>query len=79
MDEPYFMLINAIILQAIKDYNLSLKRLQNNPENFFYKILKEDVESFCRGGWFTFLTDLDGEWILKKIQEKNDKQGGRKK
>lgn len=41
--EPYHALINAIILQAVKDYRTA-------------------------SDWFTFLTDVDGEIIIRQVK-----------
>lgn len=49
--EPYHALINAIILQAVKDYRTAL-------DNGNTSGIKE-CERFFRSDWFTFLTDVD--------------------
>ena len=54
----YEKLIEAIILQAVNDYRNSCNyQTQCNIERFF------------RSEWFLFLTTLDGEMIIKQLQE----------
>lgn len=50
--EPYHALINAIILQAVKDYRTALD--DENTSGI------RECERFFRSDWFTFLTDVDG-------------------
>lgn len=76
MEESYISLINAIILQAFKDYNWAVRKLRRKPDDTFALYLKEDVERFCRSGWLTFLTDVDGEWLIHRMQLLS--KGGRK-
>lgn len=50
--EPYHALINAIILQAVKDYRTAL----------------DDENTSGIADWFTFLTDVDGEIIIQQVK-----------
>lgn len=61
-------LINAIILQAFKDYHWASRKIRRDPENLTALKMIADVERFCRGRWITFLTDVDGLWILERIK-----------
>lgn len=63
MYDAYSKLANAIILKAVSDYRSSgSQRTQNEIKRFF------------RSEWFEALTDLDGEKIIKKLeQERNGK------
>lgn len=58
--EPYYALINAIILQAVKDYR---DALDANDTSDISK-----CERFFRSDWFTFLTDVDGEIIIREVK-----------
>ena len=69
MDEAYINLINAIILQAFKDYRWSAMRLRRDPTDFEAQKLIHDIETFCRSEWLTMLTEVDGEYLLGKIKE----------
>ena len=46
MDTPYENLANAIILQAVKDYRLALKRYSRHPEKDAFTQDKEELERF---------------------------------
>ena len=69
MIENYEKLANAIILQAVKDYRAAKKKLKKQPTNKDAEIMIKDTERFFRSDWFTALTDVDGEVILRKLQE----------
>lgn len=58
--EPYHALINAIILQAVKDYRTALD--DENTSGI------AECERFFRSDWFTFLTDVDGEIIIRQVK-----------
>lgn len=58
--EPYHALINAVILQAVKDYRIALEKEDT------FEIL--ECEHFFYSDWFTFLTDVDGDIIIRQVQ-----------
>ena len=49
---PYEELANAIILQAVKEYKLSLKALRRYPHDSSASYRKREVEQFFRSKWF---------------------------
>ena len=65
----YENLANAIIVQAAEDYRRLLKRAKKNPAN--REALDEalQVESFFRSCWYQRLTNVDGEFLIRKLQE----------
>ena len=65
----YENLANAIIVAGAEDYRSASKRLLKDPENQKAQDLKRAVERFCRSQWFTALTRIDGEYLLKKLNE----------
>lgn len=65
----YEELANAIILQAVKDYRESLRLLSMNPNDKSAKRDQRNIERFFRSEWFSILTDLNGELLLKKLKE----------
>lgn len=67
--ENYATLANAIILQAVKDYRDALKKLKRNPRNTSALKDKSDVERFFSSGWYGELTTVDGEMLLRKLQQ----------
>ena len=83
--EPYESLVNAIIIQAVKDYRKAIRFLKHHPHTpdldndpqqnaLRDKVIKNEnergaVERFFRSGWFEMLSSLDGEVLLKKVYE----------
>ena len=67
--DPYENLANAVIAQAAEDYRQLLKRVKKNPAN--REALDEalQVERFFRSGWYQRLTNVDGEFLIRKLQE----------
>lgn len=67
--DPYENLANAIIAQAAEDYRGLLKRVKKNPAN--REALDEAlrIERFFRSGWYQRLTNVDGEFLIRKLQE----------
>lgn len=58
---PYENLANAIVLQAVKDYRLTDDEAE-----------LAEIESFFRSDWFGVLTDVDPEYLIRKLRkEKN--------
>ena len=58
---------NAIILQAVKDYRMALKCLKANPKNRTALADKDEIERFFRSQWFTVLTSVDGEMLIRSL------------
>lgn len=65
----YEKLANAIILQAVKDYRTALKCLDRNPSNRSAQSDKAEVERFFRSQWYSALTSVDGEMLIRSLQE----------
>lgn len=68
----YENLANAIILQAVKDYRVALKCLKVNPRNKTALADKEEIVRFFRSGWFSVLTSVDGEMLIRSLQMEVD-------
>ena len=56
----YEKLAEAIILQAVKDYRKALK--------YDARGRKREIERFFRSGWFTILTNVSGEMLIRKLR-----------
>lgn len=69
MEEAYINLINAIVLQAFKDYRNAKRRLKREPTHPDSHRIIYEVEEFCRSDWLQMLTTVDGEWLLERIKE----------
>lgn len=61
-------LANAIILQAVKDYRGAQKRFKGNPHDRDVQVIKE-IDRFFRSEWFKILTNVDGERLIRSLQE----------
>lgn len=69
MIDPYESLVNAIVLQVVKDYRDALKRLKKRYDN---KSAMSDVmecERFFRSDWCKTLTSVDGEYLIQRLRE----------
>lgn len=71
-DDGYTELANAIILQAVKDYRSALRCLSVNPHNHTAEADKNEVERFFRSQWFSMLTAIDGEMLIRSLREEAD-------
>ena len=69
IDDGFSNLANAIILQAVKDYRDALKTLKNYPNSIDANKEKFDGERFFHSKWFSDITSIDGNMILKKLRE----------
>lgn len=67
--EKYDSLAKAIILTAVKDYRSARKAKDRHKIG--------SIRRFFRSDYFSVLSDLDGETLIKKLDEetKNDKTG----
>ena len=68
-EDPYERFANAIILQAVTDYRVSLKKIKANPRNKDAVNEALQIEKFFRSGWYSVLTSVDGEYLIKRLQE----------
>lgn len=59
-DKNYEDLANAIIIQAVKDY-----RRTKSPQ------VRNEIKRFFKSEWFTMLSNVDGDIILKKLEERD--------
>ena len=57
---PYQLLAEAIILRAVDDYRKALK--------YDHRGIKRNCEKFFRSEWFSILTNLDGETLIKRLR-----------
>ena len=65
----YENLANAIILQAVKDYRMVLKA---NSRNRTAQADKAEIERFFRSQWYSALTDVNGEMLIRSLQKEVD-------
>lgn len=62
-------LANAIVIQAAEDYRRALKALKRYGRDRDALAVREECERFFQSGWFTVLTQVDGEWLMRKLRE----------
>lgn len=67
--DPYEKLANAIILQAVKDYRATRRKLKRNPRNHLAQAEADSIERFFRSPWYGCLTEVDGEMLIRKLKE----------
>lgn len=67
--DPYENLANGIILQAVEDYRKALKKLSKNSRNKDAEAEAASIEQFFRSEWFEMLTDVDGQYLIRRIGE----------
>lgn len=62
-------LAQAIILQAVTDYRKARKRVRTMPDQKAAQATIREIERFFRSPYFARLTDVDGEYLLRKLKE----------
>ena len=67
--DPYQELVNAIVMQAVKDYRIALLHSKKRPDNNGYKIEVASLERFFHSGWFGELTSLNAEYLIRRVNE----------
>ena len=67
--DPYQELVNAIVMQAVKDYRIALLHSKKRPDNNGYQIEVASLERFFRSGWFGVLTRIDPEMLIAKLRK----------
>lgn len=67
--DPYDVLANAIVLQAVKDYRDAMKKLSRGRKNVTAESTRDECLRFFRSGWFGILTELDPEYLIRKLDE----------
>ncbi len=65
----YQALANAIIIQAAKDYKATLRSLKRHPNSYAARMNAKELEGFFRSRWFSVLTDVNAEYLIKKLRE----------
>ena len=68
-EDPYERLANAIVIQAADDYRIALKKIKAHPKNKEAISVALELERFFRSGWYSQLTSVDGEYLIRRLQE----------
>ena len=69
MSDPYESLANATILQAVKDWRDSVKKLKKRPRFQPAMDMKKECEEFFLSDYYKILSSVDGEWLLTKLKK----------
>ncbi|QAT62992.1 hypothetical protein EQM13_16190 [Acidilutibacter cellobiosedens] len=69
MDDKYEDLANAIVITAVKDYRDVLKKLKKHPNSNYLQHTKNEIERFFHSKWYSVLTDIGPEFLIKKLNE----------
>lgn len=64
---PYQELANAIVVLAAKDYTAAVKKLDRGRKNEAAQRTKDECLHFFRSAWFGRLTEIDPEFLIKKL------------
>lgn len=64
----YQYLVNAIILQAAEEYKTVLRKLKKNENDYDARKLKEELEYFFESDWFSFLCNIDPNWMMNQLE-----------
>lgn len=64
---PFDSLANGIILQAVKDYRDANKKLARGRKNQTAQQMKDECLRFFWSKWFTALTEVDSEFLIRKL------------
>ena len=72
--DPYEVLANAIIVQAVDDYRRALHYFNLRPNNEKYQARVEELEAFFYTSWFGTLTALDPDALIEKLRKEAKKE-----
>lgn len=68
--QPWEALANAIVIQAAKDYKAAYRKLNNSrKKNSEAERMKNECLRFFRSKWFTELTKVDGEYLIRRLNK----------
>ena len=79
MTTYYRELANAIIVQAVDDYKRCQKKLRKKPENQEALMELRQIEKFFYSEWYKFLTDIEPERLIRRLEEDNEQEPGTRK
>ena len=68
-EDSYERLANAIILSAVSDYRAALKMVKRNQRSKTAIDEALRIEKFFRSPWYQQLTSVDGELLIRRLQD----------
>ena len=66
---PYEELANAIVLQAVKDYRESNRKLARGRKNQEAQDIKEECLRFFQSNWYFVLTNVNPKFLIRRIDK----------
>ena len=70
----WYNLASAIVLQATKDYQAA--RRSDTMSTYMKNGIIREVERFIRSGWFRELTDINPEYLIRRLREQDPSRRG---
>ena len=67
--QPYEILFNAVVMQAVRDYREARRRLKRKPDDREASAAMKEVSRFFRSDYFSAYTRLDDTTILQRLME----------
>ena len=67
--QPYEVLLNAVVMQAVRDFREARRRLKRKPNDREASASLMEVSRFFRSDYFSAFTKLDGVTILQRLME----------
>lgn len=61
-------LTNAIITQACEDYRDAKRVLVKKPKDLESRTAIVEIEGFFRSDWFAIMSEMDCEWLIKRLR-----------
>ena len=73
-EDPYERLANAIILQAVADYRVALKKIKAHPKD--RKAIDEalEIERFFRSGWYRLQDEVRQSESIRGRKNKSNRR-----
>lgn len=75
IEKGYENLANAIIMAAVDDYREMIRSNGVIVKIHGKTYSKESIEKFFRSTWFSCLTQIDGEYLLRKLNQEGMDEG----
>lgn len=72
--EGYENLANAIIESAVDDYRGALQYMKQHPRSRLAGGHVKELERFFHSEWYECLTDLNADFLLRKVREMEEKE-----
>lgn len=70
---PYQELATSIVIRAVEDYRMALRGIRSDKDTSPAQSIR-DCTMFFRSEWFKILSNLDGEFIMRKLKEEYEEE-----